>query len=56
MGEKSIIEIADSLNSGISVNDLSFIAGTVYKTKDLSGLYDYELLPSYDDMLACRKL
>ena len=50
MGEKSIIEIADALNSGLSVKDLSFIAGTVYKTKDISGLYDYELLPSYDAM------
>lgn len=48
MGEKSIIEIADALNSGIAVKDLSFIAGTVYKTKDISSLYDYELLPSYD--------
>lgn len=52
MGEKSIIEIADALNSGISVHDISFIPGTVYKTKDLSGVYDYELLPSYDDMVA----
>lgn len=52
MGEKSIIEIADALNSGIAVRDLSFIAGTVYKTKDISGLYDYELLPSYDEMVA----
>lgn len=52
MGEKSIIEIADALNSGLSVKDLSFIAGTVYKTKDISGLYDYELLPSYDAMTA----
>lgn len=56
MGEKSIIEIADALNSGISVSDLSFIAGTVYKTKDLSGLYDYELLPSYDDMVKDKLL
>ena len=37
MGEKSIVEIADALNSGISVKDLSFIAGTVYKTKDIPG-------------------
>lgn len=56
MGEKSIIEIADALNSGISVKDLSFIAGTVYKTKEISGLYDYELLPSYDDMAADKLL
>lgn len=51
MGEKSIIEIADALNSGISVKDISFIPGTVYKTKDISGLYNHEILPSYDDMV-----
>ncbi len=56
MGERSIIELADALNSGISVRDISFIAGTVYKTKDISGLYDYELLPSYDDMMKDKLL
>ena len=56
MGERSIIELADALNSGISVRDISFIAGTVYKTKDISGLYDYELLPSYDDMMKNKLL
>lgn len=56
MGEKSIIEIADALNSGISVKDLSFIPGTVYKTKDISGLYNHEILPSYDEMVADKNL
>ncbi len=56
MGEKSIIEIADALNHGIAVKDLSFVAGTVYKTNDISNLYDYELLPSYDEMLADKRL
>ena len=56
MGEKSIIEIADALNSGISVKDLSFIKGTVYKTKDISGLYTCETLPSYDEMRADKAL
>lgn len=51
MGEKSIVEIADALNSGISAKDISFIPGTVYKTKDISGLYNHEILPSYDDMV-----
>lgn len=50
MGEKSIVEIADALNSGISVKDLCFIPGTVYKTKDISGVYDSVLLPSYEEM------
>ena len=56
MGEKSIVEIADALNSGIAVKDISFIAGTVPRTKDISGLYDYELLPSYDDMVSDKTL
>lgn len=56
MGEKSIVEIADALNSGIAVKDISFIGGTVYKTKDISGLYDYELLPSYDEMVSDKIL
>ena len=50
MGETSIVEIADALKSGIEVKDITFIAGTVYKTKDISGIYDGLLLPSYDEM------
>ena len=52
MGEKSIVEIADALNSGIAVKDICFIAGTVYKTKDISGIYDGVCLPSYEEMKA----
>lgn len=50
MGEKSIVEVADALNSGIQVSDLGFIKGTVYKTRDISGLYDEVHLPDYDTM------
>ncbi len=50
MGETSIIEIADALNSGIAVSDITFIKGTVYKTKALDHLYDYLTLPSYEAM------
>ena len=52
MGEKSIVEIADALNSGIAVKDITFIPGTVYKTKDISGIYDSLTLPSYEEMKA----
>ena len=55
MGEKSIVEIADALNSGISVKDITFIAGTVYKTKNLEGIYDYVELPSYEAMKTDHK-
>ncbi len=50
MGEKSIVEIADDLNSGIAVQDITFIPGTLYKTKDISGLYNSVVLPDYTSM------
>ncbi len=52
MGEKSIVEIADALAGGIAVRDITFIAGTVYKTKDISGIYEGIQLPSYEEMKA----
>ncbi len=50
MGEKSIVEIADALAGGIAVKDITFIPGTVYKTKDITGIYDAIRLPSYEEM------
>lgn len=49
MGEKSIVEIADALDSGLSVRDLTFIDGTVYRTTapDTDGAI---VLPSYDEL------
>lgn len=48
MGERSIIEIADALESGIDIKDITFIDGTVFKTKDESIIYDAIKLPDYD--------
>lgn len=50
MGERSIIEVADALKAGIAVSDISFVEGSVYKTKSLDSVYDYELLPSFSSM------
>ena len=51
MGERSIIEIADALASGLSVHDLSFIDGTVYKARSLDHLPDDAvILPSFEAM------
>jgi len=36
MGERSIIEVADSLNSGLDIKDIIFINGTAYKTNDIN--------------------
>lgn len=50
MGEKSIVEIAEALDSGIDVRDLTFIPGTVFKAKNLDSVYQPVVLPSFEDM------
>ena len=55
MGERSIVEVADALASGIAVKDITFIDGTVYKTKDPSIAVDAITLPSYDEIKADKR-
>ena len=55
MGEKSIVEIAEALDSGLDVKDITFIEGTVYKTKTLESVYDFELLPDYQELLKDKR-
>ena len=50
MGERSIVEIADALNSGIAVSDLTYLAGTVYRTGQPEALSDAVHLPDYESM------
>ena len=50
MGEKQIIEVANALESGIPVNEITFIRGTVYKTKDESRAYDSIRLPDFNEV------
>lgn len=50
MGERSIVEIAEALDSGIDVKDLTFIDGTVCKVKSLDYAGDAVVLPSYKEL------
>ncbi|MCM1125110.1 MAG: YgiQ family radical SAM protein [Lachnospiraceae bacterium] len=58
MGEKSMIEIADALDGGIDIKDITYIRGTVYRTRNIEDLISGEeayravLLPSYEKMKA----
>jgi len=52
MGEHSIVEIAEALDSGMDVKDITYIAGTVCKVKNLDSVYDAIILPSYDELRA----
>ncbi len=56
MGEHSIVEIADSLDSGLTVSDITFVRGTVYKTREKENVYEGIELPSYDEMIKDRLL
>ena len=52
MGEHAIVEIADALDAGLPVDQITYINGTVYRTSSLDEVYDYDLLPSWDDLAA----
>lgn len=51
MGERSIVEVADALDGGLPVDQITFVNGSVYRTSGagaLDNVFDYELLPSWD--------
>ena len=50
MGERSIIEIAEALDGGIAVEDITYIPGTVCKIKSLDKVYDPVMLPSFEEL------
>lgn len=55
MGERSIVETADALQSGLDIRDITFIPGSVYKTKSLDSVYDAITLPSFDDVKESKR-
>ena len=56
MGERSIAEIADALNAGIDIKDITYIDGTVFKTKDRSLAGTALMLPDYDEIRTDKRL
>lgn len=56
MGEHSILEIAEALESGIPVEEITYIPGTVFKCRDLSRVYEPILLPSFEEITENKKL
>lgn len=55
MGEHSIIQIAEALQGGLPINEITFIPGTVYKSKDLSRAFDPYVLKSFDEVSSSKK-
>ena len=50
MGERSIVEVADALNSGMNVRDITYIDGTVFRMKELDESLPTIVLPSYEEL------
>lgn len=48
MGERSIREVADGLNSGLRIGDMTYIDGTVYRTGALDDSLPTLVLPDYE--------
>ncbi len=55
MGERSIVEVAEALDSGLDISDITYIRGSVYKTRSLESVYDALTLPSYEALCADQK-
>lgn len=55
MGEHQIVELAEALDSGIPISEITFIKGSVYKTKDETRPYDFIKLPKYKDVVKSKK-
>ena len=50
MGEKSIVELADALNSGMEAKDITYIDGTVFRTTELDESLPTIVLPSFEEV------
>ena len=55
MGEKAILQIAEALESGIPVEEITYVRGTVYKTRDKERAFEPVLLPSYDEVSSSKE-
>lgn len=56
MGEKPIIEVAEALQSGLAIKDITYIRGTTYQTAELNNPEDTEILPSLSEMRKLKEM
>ena len=56
MGERSIVEVADALDSGIDVSDITWVAGSVFKSKKAEDFGEEAImLPTFDEIAADKR-
>ena len=55
MGERSILQVAEALDSGLKISDITYVRGSVYKTTTLENLYDHLVLPPWEALNESRR-
>ena len=55
MGEHSILEIVEALQNQIPVQELTYIPGTVYRSRSTQRAYNVIELPSFEELSADKK-
>ncbi len=50
MGEKQILEVAESLEAGLDIKYIHHIPGTCYILSDLNDIYGYKKIPSFEEV------
>ena len=55
MGEHAMVELAEALDAGIDVSDITYVRGTVYRTVKENVPDDALILPTFNDILKSKK-
>ncbi|RCW62334.1 putative radical SAM protein YgiQ [Halanaerobium sp. ST460_2HS_T2] len=55
MGEKQILKIAENLEAGLEIKYINYLPGTAFIADGLDSLYDFEILPSYEEVKNSKK-
>lgn len=55
MGERAVVEVANALNDGMDIHDITYIDGTVYKCKTPDDQLSFLRLPAYSELTADKK-
>ena len=56
MGEKPMVEVAEALQSGLAIGDITYVRGTVYQAAAVSDPGDTVLLPSYKEISSSKTM
>ncbi len=56
MGEHSILALAEALDSGLPPEQITFVNGTVYKTRKKENIYDAVFLPEFEKTAQDKKV